>query len=179
MTDPRSVDAAGRLTIVFLIAVFVALVFHQAIRPLLAARRDMNAFREAVQILTNAEGSVDRLDEEIQTVAEEIAASKALLPRSVNLDGFLEYLGDVAATTETHIEKLRPREVEDHRLYRELPLDVDVSGAFLKIYAFLEEIEEGDRLSRVERLKLTRNKTGRECKAEMRLALFFAKEDGG
>ena len=65
MNNPRRVDLYGRITVVVLTMAFTGLIFQQAIRPLLSAKQNMDAFREAVEILTDAEGSVERLDSEI------------------------------------------------------------------------------------------------------------------
>ncbi|MFH1277602.1 MAG: type 4a pilus biogenesis protein PilO [Candidatus Eisenbacteria bacterium] len=175
--DPERVDAVGRVTVVLLVAVFAAVVFHQAVRPLMAARRDLGAFRDAVEILADAEGSVDRLDREIRSVETEIAESRALLPRTVNLDGFLEYVGKAAGETETRIEKLTPKVPVEHRLYMELPVEVRVTGPFLSVYDLLIELEHGSRLCRIDRMKIESDREGK-CRAEMTLSLFFAREDG-
>lgn len=176
--DPERIDTIGRLTVTVLVASFAILVFHQAIRPLMAARRDLNGFRDAVEILADAEGSVDRLDREIQTVSAQIAESRALLPKTVNLDGFLEYLGELTEMTDTRIGKLAPKEAIEHRLYMELPLEVQVSGSFLAVYDLLVELEHGTRLCRVDRLLVDSDGDG-GCRAELKISLFFARGDMG
>jgi len=178
MNDPRRVDLYGRITVIVMALAFTGLIFQQAVRPLLSARENMADFRNAVQILTDAEGSVERLDNEIRFVAEEIEQSKMLLPKTVNLDAFLEYIGDLAVITETRIEKLTPRDAEDRELYRELPLDVRIAGPFPAIYDFLVRLEGGDRLCRVEQMKIDTRDEGKSCQAEMVLGLFFARDGG-
>lgn len=176
--DPERVDTIGRMTVILLVAAFAALVFQQAVRPLMAARRDLGAFRDAVEILADAEGSVDRLDREIRAVESEVAASRAMLPRTVNLDGFLDYVGKAAGKTDTRIERLTPKEPVGHKLYMELPVEVRITGPFLSVYDLLIELEHGSRLCRVDRMKLESDHEGK-CRAEMTLSLFFAREDGG
>jgi len=178
MNNPRRVDLYGRITVVVLTMAFTALIFQQAIRPLLSAKQNMDAFRKAVEILTDAEGSVERLDSEIRFVAEEIEQSKTLLPKTVNLDAFLEHLGDLAAATGTRIERLTPRDAEDRDLYRELPLEVRIAGSFPAVYDFLIRLEGGDRLCRVEQLKIDARDEGKSCQADMLLGLFFARDGG-
>ena len=175
--DARRVDLLGGLVTAGLIAVFALLLSTRAVKPYLTARGELGSFEEAVQILTDAEGSVDRLDEEIRRVGAEIEASEALLPRDLNLDSFLEQLGDLAASTGTRIEKLTPYREEEYRLYRALPLEVFISGSFLSVYEFLDRVENGERLSRIEELKIQGDRSGGPCRAEMRLALYYAREE--
>jgi len=125
--DAKQVDLAGGLLAAAMIAGLAFLLSVRAVKPYVTARSELGSFEEAVQILSDAEGSVDRLDAEIRRVAAQIAASEALLPQSLNLDSFLEQLGDLAASTGTRIEKLTPFQVEQYRLYRSLPLEVSVS----------------------------------------------------
>lgn len=174
MTDPRKVNALGRLATAALVVGFAALVSQQVLRPFLAAARDLGAFGEAVQILSGGEGDVDRLDAEIRMVSWEIAESKTRLPEEPNLDAFLEQLGQIGKQTRVRVEKLTPREIEDHRLFRKLKIEVHISGGFMAIYDFLIRLEGADQLSRVERLKVVATKTGDGCAADMQLALYFA-----
>ena len=175
--DPKQVDLVGGLLAAAMIAGLAFLLSVRAVKPYLTARSELGSFEEAVQILSDAEGSVDRLDAEIHRVSAQIAASEALLPQDLNLDSFLEQLGDLAASTGTRIEKLTHFGVEEYRLYRSLPLEVSISGSFLSIYEFLDRVENGKRLSRIEELKVRGRGNGGECEAEMRLALFFAREE--
>ncbi|MBN1826701.1 MAG: type 4a pilus biogenesis protein PilO [Candidatus Eisenbacteria bacterium] len=175
--DPKQVDLFGGLLAAAMIAGAAFLFSVRAVKPYIQTRAELGSFEEAVQILSDAEGSVDRLDAEIRRVGAEIAASEALLPRDLNLDSFLEQLGDLAASTGTRIEKLTPFGVEEYRLYRALPLEVTVSGSFLAIYEFLDRVENGARLSRIEELKMRGRRSEGECEAEMRLALYFAHEE--
>ncbi len=149
MMSPKKVDTFGRATALVLILGFLGLAYQQTIRPLLAARKDLGAFREAVQILSDAEGNVDRLNWEIDLVARQIEDSEPLLPQEIDLDAFLEQLGDLAATTDVRVEKFTPNTLVEQRLYRELPLDVSLSGPFMSIYNFLSQLERGSRLTRV------------------------------
>ena len=175
--SPKKVDSFGRVTAFVLIAGFLGLAYQQTIRPLLAARQDLSAFKEAVQILSDAEGSVDRLNWEIDLVARQITQSEPLLPKQIDLDAFLEQLGDLAANAQVRVEKFTPHPLVAQRLYRELPLEVSLSGPFLSIYNFLFQLERGNRLSRVDRLAITHADRAEKCEASMRLTLFFASEE--
>jgi len=174
MTDPRRVDTLGRCALFALVALFALLAARQLIRPALAARKELRDFREAVAILTETEGDVDRLNAEIRQVARQVAESEALLPPQPNLDAFLEHLGALANDQRVHIETLTPQATTTHRLYREQEIDVRATGPFLALYRFLRALEHGPHLTRITRLEITRGTDGGACAAEIRLALYFA-----
>lgn len=179
MIDAARVDRIGRIAAAALAVGCAALVAHQAIRPLLGARRDLGAFREAMTILADAEGSVERLDREIRAATDDIRRSRSMLPPDLNLDAFLENVGGVAKATGTRIVTLAPHAEAEHRLFRELLLDVHVTGSYPAIRDFLERLEQGPQLSRVERLQMTRGASDEELSASVRLALYFAPEPKG
>ena len=176
MIEPGRVDRFGRIAAAVLLVAFSALVAHQAIRPLVGTRRSLGAFQEAVTILADAEGSVDRLDEEIRVVADDIMRSRSMLPPDLNLDAFLEHVGEVAATTGTRIVTLTPHTEAEHRLFRELLLDVRVTGSYPAIHDFVGRLEQGPQLSRVEQLNVSvaRGPGDDGLAAHVRLALYFA-----
>jgi len=69
--------------------------------------------------------------------------------------------------------------VDNHRLCRELPLDVLISGSFPEIYNFVVRLENGNRLARIEKLTVQRKEAQNVCEARMQLALFFALDKTG
>ena len=179
LVEPGGVDRVGRVVTAVLLVGFAALVAHQAIRPLVGVRRNLEAFREAIVILADAEGSVETLDLEIRAVTEDIRRSRSMLPPQLNLDAFLQHVGEVARTTDTHIVRLTPQAETEHRLFRELMLDVHVSGRYPAIRDFLARLEHGEQLSRVEQIRLTRDAGTQDCSANVRLALYFAPDSKG
>jgi Tfp pilus assembly protein PilO len=174
MIDPPRVDRVGRIAAATLVVGFSALVTFQAIRPLVGARRDLGAFREAIVILSDAEVSVDRLDSEIQLATEDLRRSQSLLPAELNLDSFLEQVGEIAKDTGTRIETLTPVGSAEHHLFREMMLEVRVRGSFPEIREFLDQLEHGTQLSRVEQLQVAKSKGDEDCSASLRVALYFA-----
>ncbi|MFH1843026.1 MAG: type 4a pilus biogenesis protein PilO [bacterium] len=177
MNDPQKIDKLGRMAVLVLIVGFVGLAYHQTIQPLLAARKNLGAFTEAIQILSDAEGSVERLQWEVQVVSRQISQSEALLPKDIDLDAFLEQLGDLATTTQVRVERFQPFPPVPQRLYRELPLEVNLSGSFMSIYNFLFQLELGSRLCRIEKLGIVWNDSQQQCDATVRLTLYYAREE--
>jgi len=172
--EPTRVDRIGSIAAGALIVGFAALVTHQAIRPLAATRADLASFRQAITILAEAEVSVDRLDEEIRTVAEDLERSRAVLPGNRNLDAFLEQVDEIARSTGTRVVTLTPSAEAEHRLFRELMLEVRVTGSYRSIRDFLSRLENGEQLSRVEQLQLVTGVDEDPIAANVRLALYFA-----
>jgi Tfp pilus assembly protein PilO len=174
MRDARQIDALGRVALMTLLLLFIGLVSRQVVRPLLIARHDLDAFRDAVQILSRAQGNLDRIDQEIQQAAAEIAAGEARLPPVLNLDEFLLRTEGSARTTGIRVEAITPREVIEHHHYRELDIDLRVTGSGMALCAFLGRLERSDQLSRVKELRIVGDPLEARCAMELRLALYFS-----
>jgi Tfp pilus assembly protein PilO len=174
LRDARQIETLGRLGLVVLILTFTALVSRQVVRPLLVARHDRDAFHSAAQILSRAEGNLNRVDDEIRQATEEIAAGEALLPRALDLDDFVVRTASLARATGVRLESITPQEVVEHRHYRERGIDLRVTGSCAALYAFLQRLEQGDQLSRVKQLRMVSATTDAQCALELQLALYFS-----
>ena len=174
LRDVRQIDPLGRLALMALGLVFVALVSRQVVRPLLVAQQDLRSFGSAVAILSRAEGRLDRLDEEIRRAGAEIDEGEAALPRTLNLDDFLMQTEADARACGTRIEAVTPHEVATRPLYRELAVDLRVTGSCVALYQFLLRLERGGQLSRVRELRMVGADTEGRSALELSLSLYFS-----
>jgi Tfp pilus assembly protein PilO len=176
--DPQRVDALGRWALAGILLAFVALTARQVVRPLAAAQRDLRGIRNAVQILNRARGSLDQLNQEIQLASEEIAAGEALLPPTLNLDEFLLRAESAARQSHTRVEAVTPGDRVEHPMFRELRVDMRVTGTCLALYDFLMRLEAGGQLTRVRQMRMVGPDPDGRCAAELGLALYFSPEGG-
>jgi Tfp pilus assembly protein PilO len=174
MKDPGKVDILGRVALIVMICSSAALISHQVLRPYLETRRNSGYYREAVEILSLADGGIDRLDMEIRVIEEGIGELETLLPRDINVDAFLEELSDLAEATGVHIERLTPSQVTEYDFFRELVLDVYVTGTFPAVHEFIVSLERGKQLSRINQITIADDGSRNRCTVRMGLALYFA-----
>ena len=174
MNDPKRVDILGHVAMLLLVSASAALISHHILRPFLATRRDTGSFREAVEILSLADGGLSRLNMEIRVVEEEIDEVRILLPQNINVDAFLKELSDLAEAAGVRIERLIPSQVTQHILFRELVLDVNVTGPFPAIDEFIANLERTKQLSRINQLTIADDGSHLSCTARMSVALYFA-----
>jgi Tfp pilus assembly protein PilO len=174
MNDPKRVDILGHIAMLLLVSASAALLTHYIVRPYLATTRDARSFREAVEILSLADGGLDRLNMQLRVIEEGIDEIEVLLPREINVDAFLKELGDLAETAGVRIERLTPAQVTDHDLFRELVLDVHITGSFPAIDEFIVSLEAGKQLSRVSQITISDDGSLERCSARMSLGLYFA-----
>jgi Tfp pilus assembly protein PilO len=178
MFSAERADTLGRVVGALLLLAFVALASQHILRPWLTARRNLSAYRQAVEILSAGEVDLVKLREEIRTSSQALASAEARLPAEPNLDDYLGILGQVGKETRVQIERLSPQATEDFDLYRKLAIEARVTGSFMSVYRFLARLEGGEQLTRIERLQVARRPSQEFCAADIRLALYFAPKEG-
>jgi Tfp pilus assembly protein PilO len=176
MIDPDRVDTLGHVALLVLLSVSAGLITQSEVRPMVATAKDTVDFMDGVSTLAMADADLEHLNEEIKGVAEALEATDAMLPETIDLDLFLEGIADLADRTGVRIERLIPSQVSQHSLFRELILEMDVSGPFSAIGDFIESVEDAPQLSRVDHLTVSRDGDGNGCFAHLRFALYYAPE---
>ncbi len=179
MPDQKRIALIAKGLLALLIVVFSVLSSRTAIDPLIKATRERIEYGEAVGYLADAETRMQEIRDERAEAAHAVKETEQRLPGEVNLDAFLGEVGEIAARTGTHIERLRPGEHASRPLFRQLAMDVRVTGPFLSIYEFICELERSQHLTRIQNVTLLGDRMGGECAADMRVALIYAKSSGG
>jgi len=178
MTDPRKVEIAARLAQLGVLAAFSALMTARVVLPALALHREEAKLREALGVLKQANGDLKLLDEKLRRMRAQLKASEEMLPKEIDLDQFLDEVGEIAERKRVSVERLAPVSIGSHTLFRELVLDIQMEGRFLRLCEVMALLEGGKRLARINSLTLTPSREGRSCSATFRLALYFAPRQG-
>lgn len=179
MNNPKKIERLGKLALGVLLALFLSASYLRGIRPLLAAEKNLRSFHKAVRILTEAQGSAEKLDAQVRILSDEVARTEAMLPPALNLDEFLEQMDGLAKRSGVRLMSLTPDRTAEHDLYREMFLEAQVQGPYPAVYGFLVSLEQGSRLVSLTELQMSRQGDQGSCTARFRMALFFAKEARG
>lgn len=97
-----------------------------------------------------------------------IANVEAKLPRRQDVEGILEQIWQMARRQNLNVRSVKTKEAEGNFLYRELPLEVVMSGPFEGFYRFLMELENLQRVTRMS--DLTLKESGRAVQASSEAA---------
>jgi Tfp pilus assembly protein PilO len=96
------------------------------------------------------------------------------LPQRKELDGFLRQISAGLDGEDFPGHVIRPGNPEQCRLYNKLPITMSLEGDFLSLAAFLREVDEMTRLTRVERLKIEPSRErDEELDIEIGMNIYF------
>ena len=97
-----------------------------------------------------------------------IAQVEAKLPRRQDVEGILEQIWQMARRQDLTVRSVKTKDIEGKGLYRELPLEVVMSGTFEGFYQFLLELEGLPRATRMS--DLTVKESGRSAPGSSKAA---------
>ena len=157
------------------------MVFEPQNREIEKAKKEIEQKQAMLEKLRQATSQAEDLQRANEKVQESIQAIRANLPTNKEMDNVLRQVSGLAAKNELRVPVFKKKEQSlPAGLAMEQPLDVEFTGDFDGFYAFLLELEQLPRITRITDLKLTRSqKVDGEMKALMMLSIYYERETGG
>jgi Tfp pilus assembly protein PilO len=174
MVEVRVVDRVGVSALLGVAILVAAWMYTSAWRPIRASAAEAAQLRQAVGILSNAEGGLEGLRDEVREVSSAAHTTDALLPEAVELERFLAKVEEIASRSKVRIDALTPEGAETHPLYHAQHVRLRAIGEFPSLYAFIVALEGSPPLARIDDLTLLSNEPSAACVAELHLVLFSA-----
>ena len=112
---------------------------------------------------------------------------EAKLPSEQDVEGILDEIWQITSSNDLTVKKVRTKASKPASLYRELPLEMEVTGQFDGFYEFLLELENLPRITRIHEMHIQRTKSNSRLqpdlqtlamKAEFTLSIYFESDEG-
>lgn len=143
------------------------------------AQADIDRKREKLGQLEAATQNLDSLTAEIDKLTEAIAMFEQKLPAQQEVEVILRDVWQLAANHNLTPRRIRTDEITATAEYAELPIRMDIDGNFDGFYAFLLELEQLPRITRLPSMTLTKNRTEEgNMEADIVLSIFFDEAEG-
>lgn len=151
------------------------------------AMEEIRIKRTRLERLALVTTKIDNLGLAIEEGRESIAMIEAKLPSEQDVEGILDEIWQITASNDLTVKKVRTKASKPASLYRELPLEMVVTGRFDGFYEFLLELENLPRITRIHEIRLQRTKeTSRlqtnvpvgAMRAEFTLSIYFESGEG-
>ncbi len=151
------------------------------------AMEEIRVKRTRLERLAQVTTKIDDLGLAIEEGRESIAMIEAKLPSEQDVEGILDEIWQITASNDLTVKKVRTRASKPASLYRELPLEMVVTGQFDGFYEFLLELENLPRITRIHEMQIDRTKSNsrlqpdlqtRAMKAEFTLSIYFESGEG-
>jgi len=151
-TQLRKVIFFGVLTAIPLSAYLF--VFSPRSADIKTALADIRAQEVRLALMTTVIESAPDFKASLSEGERLISQVEAKLPRRQDVEGILEQIWQMARRQDLTVRSVKTKDTEGNPLYRELPLEVVMSGSFEGFYRFLLELENLQRVTRMSDLTL-------------------------
>ena len=95
------------------------------------------------------------------------------LPKRRELGGFLREISGHLNQGDLSNQLIEPGNPSREELFHTLPIIMRFKGSYLSLAGFLQRIDKMERLTRVQTLKITREKQGDSLDIELQMNIYF------
>jgi type IV pilus assembly protein PilO len=143
-----------------------------------SAKQEIEHKKALLAKLREATAQSDDLAAANAQVKESIAAIEAKLPTTKEMDNILRQVAAIAEKNRLKIPNFKKEEKAlPAGLAMEQPIDVEITGNFDGFYAFLLELEQLPRITRLQDVAIARNgDVDGEMKARLTLSIYYQAE---
>ena len=133
----------------------------------------METMRAKLNELEQATAAAKDLAAQLQKIEEAIEAFESKLPPSSEIHTVLENVTLIAQRHGLTPKSIRTQKNKNNRGYIEQPLAMELHGNFNSYYAFLLELEQLDRITKIRELKLEKSDQEGQTEATFVMSIFF------
>lgn len=136
-------------------------------------RTKMETMTAKLNELEQATAAAKDLADQLKKIEEAIEAFESKLPPSSEIHTVLEDVTLIAQRHGLTPKNIRTQKNLNNRGYIEQPLAMELHGNFNSYYAFLLELEQLDRITKIRELKLEKSDREGQTKATFVMSIFF------
>ena len=133
----------------------------------------MEVMRSKLGELERATAAAKDLAGQLKKIEEAIEAFESKLPPSSEIHTVLEDVTLIAQRHGLTPKSIRTQKNRDNRGYIEQPLAMELTGNFNSYYAFLLELEQLDRITKIRELELKKAQREGQTEATFVMSIFF------
>lgn len=142
------------------------------------AKLEIQHKEQMLQKLSEATARTADLAAANEEIKKGIEVIESRLPSDREVDRILQQVADLARGHDLKLPKFKTEKPVTYATYNELPLEVKIVGNFESFYAFLLELENIERITRVPQLDITRSDRDEgQMEATFTLSIYFETGD--
>ncbi len=163
-----------------LLACSYFLVFNKVNARRAAIESDIVKKQRALADLDKATTGVSDMSMKIDELGQAIAFFESKLPQEKEVDKILKEVWQMAEKNNLTTKTIKTMKSHRSSSYSEQPIEMSLSGAFEGYYAFVLQLEQLPRLTRVTKMDLKKmNERDGAMEASLTLSIFFEPDGGG
>ncbi len=164
------------VTLVVLAAIVTAamlLVYLPQGEELQAVRHRMVSQRLAMDADAEKAAVVPQMVREINAMQRRYKGFERRMPKRKELGGFLREISSILASERLSNQLTEPGNPTREELFHTLPIIMKFQGSYLSLASLLERIDGMERLTRVQKLSIARDRKGEDLNIEVQMNIYF------
>jgi len=142
------------------------------------AKLEIQHKEQMLQKLSEATARTADLAAANEEIKKGIEVIESRLPSDREVDRILQQIADLARSHDLRLPKFKTDKPVPYASYNELPLEVKITGEFEAFYAFMLDLENIERITRVPELDVSRaDKEEGQMEATFTLSIYFETGD--
>ena len=166
--------------LVGLLACSYLLVFKKSAERRAGVEADVVRMQRELADLERSTADIADVDRKIQELQQAIEFFESKLPQEKEMDKVLREVWQIAEKNTLTVKTIKTMRTQRSSGYSEQPIEVSLAGDFKdSFYAFMLQLEQLPRLTRVSRMELKKISSGEgQMEAQMTMTIFFEPETG-
>ncbi|RMG34862.1 MAG: hypothetical protein D6725_13485 [Planctomycetota bacterium] len=161
--------AATAALLALLVAVFVFGVYRPQRIRLERVRSELRDARESVRQLPQKLAVVTRLQKNVEENERFLQQTVSLMPDDADVYRVVQDVSRLAQQFDLTVSRLEPMRPVEYATFRMLPFRMRFAGPFRSVVAFLNGLEQRDRLFTIGELEITRQTRALEAPVEVQV----------
>jgi Tfp pilus assembly protein PilO len=165
------------LGVVAVLLAAAVLAFHlPQQRRLDEIRTEITTQNRQLEADTSKATAVPELSRRVEQMRKKYHDFDQRLPKSRELFGFLEQIGQRLHAAELDSQSIEPGKPRQQELFHTLPIIMRCRGGYAELTKFLCDMQRSERLTRVQRLDLAYQPTDRALDIEVHMNIYFTEQ---
>jgi len=169
-----SIKILDRICLVAIIVVVVLSAFwvvKSNMRERLDVQERNNLLAKRLDSLTLADANLQELNRIIKEKKQDLASLNALIPEVAEIGQFLKHMDGLIKARNTNLVTLQPMGAVDKDLYKQIPIQMSLTGSFVDFYQLLQDFESMERLINIEKMTIA-DTGGGACRIDLTALVF-------
>ncbi len=168
----KTLDLICLLTIIIVVGMCGFWVAKQGVRQKTQIRLENARYAGGLENMNLAESNLQRLNSGLKAITNEFKAIKEQIPETVEIGKFLKQLDSLVKRRNIVLINLQPLPEEQEKYFTKIPIRLMFKGAFSDIYHLLYELETMERLLVTEKITISKDGIGEQCRVDLTLNIF-------
>ncbi len=170
----RKIDIIAVVSIIFLLLVSYTSFFNRERVKMTALKVKEEKLKNKLKLAEEVNIGLETIKEETTHIRKKLKEFEKRLPGKEDIAAFLKNINKIAKYNKVKLMSIIPNKQEKGSIYSKIPVNITVESRFKNLYKFLYQIENANRVIRIEEITINKPSLTGIMRTKMHLSIFSA-----